>query len=96
MKRPLDHAERGRLGGMRAAERMTPAERSWRAEKGAAGLASKLADVGIDPQHHYFRLAMRRHRGVAAEIEPGPGASAEVAVVVGGSRGPANKQKGAA
>lgn len=56
----LTPAERGRLGGMRAAERMTPEERSLRASRGAAGLEDRLQEQGIPLQHHMTRLALRR------------------------------------
>lgn len=56
---PLTHAERGRLGGMRAAERMTPEQRAYRAYQGAAGLMDKLEAQGVRLEHHMARLAMR-------------------------------------
>lgn len=44
--KPLTHAERGRLGGMKAAQQMTPEQRSYRAYQGAAGLSARLAERG--------------------------------------------------
>ena len=51
---PLTHAERGRLGGLKAAEAMTPQERTIRAQK--AGEAAKEA-LGTS---HYVEMSWRR------------------------------------
>lgn len=59
-RQPLTPAERGRLGGMKAAERMTPEERSFRAYRGAAGLMARLEAQGVRIENHMTRLAMRR------------------------------------
>lgn len=59
-RQPLTHAERGRLGGMKAAQQMTPEQRSYRAYRGAAGLEDRLAAAGIPMAHHMTRLRMRQ------------------------------------
>lgn len=57
--KPLTHAERGRLGGMKAAQQMTPEQRSYRAYQGAAGLSDRLAERGVPLRYHMARLSLR-------------------------------------
>lgn len=52
--RPLSMAERGRLGGLTTAHRMTQEERTRRAAKGGAAALEKLGKV------HYARMSLIR------------------------------------
>lgn len=45
--RPLTHAERGRLGGLTAAQRMTPDARRRRAEKASAAWMEKYGRAAL-------------------------------------------------
>ena len=64
--RPLSMAERGRLGGLTAAHRMSPEERTRRAAKGGAAALEKLGKA------HYVRMTLIRAGRLPKEKRPSP------------------------
>lgn len=61
--KPLTHAQRGKLGGLTAAARMTAQQREDRALAGANAVLEKYG------RSHFVRMALRKN-GYKVEVKP--------------------------